>query len=303
MCDSATSGIFARDRGHDFAPQDRGVEHVRLVDRAELAAALARGLEADARDARDLAFAVAHRVEAFVARPRALRAAAARLAEIDVAGQLADDHEVEPGDDFGLQRRRRGELRIQQRGAQVREQPERLADAEDALLGPQRARQRVVLRAADGAQQHRVGRLRERERGVGGSGCPPRRSRRRRSAPRSVSIGRPSRAQRVEHARASRDDLRARCRRPAESRSSSLTSARASPRSHARPRGRRFTATAARQCFASNARISSACCSVRPMSSRPFSRQCLRNGSTSNANDSAPSGVRDASAARGRSSA
>ena len=59
-----------------------------------------------------------------------------------------------------------GELGIQQRRAQVGEQAERLADPEQALLGPQRARQRVVVRAADGAHQHRVGALRERERRV-----------------------------------------------------------------------------------------------------------------------------------------
>jgi hypothetical protein len=38
----------------DLAPQDRRVEHVGLVDRAELAAPRTRRLEADARDALDL---------------------------------------------------------------------------------------------------------------------------------------------------------------------------------------------------------------------------------------------------------
>ena len=53
---------------------------------------------------------VEHRVEAFGLAAR-VRAPAARLAEVDVAGQLADDQEVEPGDDLGLERRRRRELR------------------------------------------------------------------------------------------------------------------------------------------------------------------------------------------------
>ena len=55
-------------------------------------------------DAADLALAVVHRVEALVLAGGVL-AAPARLPEIDVAGELADDHEVEPGDHLGLQRR------------------------------------------------------------------------------------------------------------------------------------------------------------------------------------------------------
>src|SRR6185369_11448676 len=50
------------------------------------------------------------------------------LAVIDVAGQLADDHEVETRDDVRFERRRSGELRVQERRSQVREQAERLAD-------------------------------------------------------------------------------------------------------------------------------------------------------------------------------
>ena len=163
MCDSATSGYSAAEPRDDFAPEDRRVEHVRLVDRAEALAAAARGLEADARDALDLRDAVEHRVEAFVV-TRRVDAATARLAEVDVAGELADDHQVEPGDDVRLQRRGGGEFRIEQRRAQVGEQRQLLADPQDALLGPQRARQRVVPRPADGAHQHSVGGARQRER-------------------------------------------------------------------------------------------------------------------------------------------
>ena len=65
-----------------------------------------------ARDALDLRHAVEHRVEAFVVAGGVL-APAARLAEVDVAGQFAQDHDVEARDDLGLQRRRRRELRIQ----------------------------------------------------------------------------------------------------------------------------------------------------------------------------------------------
>jgi hypothetical protein len=55
--------------------------------------------------------------------------------------------------------------------AAVREQSERLADAEDPLLGRKRARQRVVLRAADRAEQHGVA-ARARRSVASGSGWP-----------------------------------------------------------------------------------------------------------------------------------
>ena len=88
-------------------------------------------------------------------------------AEIDIAGEFAHDHQVEPRDDFGPQRRHAGKFGIEQRRTQVCEQPERLADREQSLLGPHRARQRVVLRAADGAHEHRIGALRKPQRGIG----------------------------------------------------------------------------------------------------------------------------------------
>ncbi len=207
MCDSATSGYSAasaltvsRHRMLVSSTLALSTEHSRLL-------ALARRLEPDARDALDLRHAVVHRVEAF-ASPRALRAAAARLAEVDVAGQLAHDHEVEPGDDVGLERRSGGELGIQDRRTQVREQAAAPCGcASNALLGAHVARQRVVLRAADGAHQHRVGRLRERERGAAAADGRPRRSRRRRSAPSRSSIGSPSSRSTLEHALRLSDDL------------------------------------------------------------------------------------------------
>ena len=60
-----------------------------------------------------------------------------------------------------------GELLVADRRAEVGEQPEVLAQAEDGLLGAQRALELVVLPVADRAEQHRVGRLRELERGLG----------------------------------------------------------------------------------------------------------------------------------------
>ena len=48
--------------------------------------------------------------------------------------------------------------------AEIGEQAERLAQAEDRLLGPQASFQRVVLPVADGAEQHGVGGLGKRQR-------------------------------------------------------------------------------------------------------------------------------------------
>jgi hypothetical protein len=129
------------------------------------------------------------------------------LAEIDVPGELADDHEIEPGDDLGLERRCRGELGIEQRGAQVGEEAERLADAEDPLLGPRRARQRVPLGATDGPEQHGVGALREREGGLGKwtlRGVEARAADQRRAG----LDGKPFAPEDVEHADGLADDFR-----------------------------------------------------------------------------------------------
>ncbi len=103
----------------DFPPELGGLEHIRLVYRAKLLGPLARRLEADARDAPDLGLAVAHGVEA-LPHPGLLMDPL-RLAEVDVAGQLAHDQQVEPGNQLCAQRRRRGELRMDDRGAKVRE--------------------------------------------------------------------------------------------------------------------------------------------------------------------------------------
>jgi hypothetical protein len=52
---------------------------------------------------------------------------AARLSEIDVAGQLAQDQDIEPGHHFGLQGRGIGEFREDGRRPHVGKQVELLA--------------------------------------------------------------------------------------------------------------------------------------------------------------------------------
>ncbi len=167
---------------HHFAPEDRRCR-ARSPCRPSTAcaSACAPSRSRRARCARSPA-----RCSASCRSPRRRRRALVRrprgCAEVDVAGQLAHDHDVEAGDHLGLQRRGRGELRIEHRGAQVGEQRERLADAEDALLRPQLPRQRVVARSADGAQQHGVGGIGRAPASPRAAGASRRRSRRRRSA-------------------------------------------------------------------------------------------------------------------------
>ena len=87
--------------GRLLAPQHAGVHDVGLLGRQHLVAALARQLEGDGADAADLAYRVALGVECLDL-ALGVGLAAARLAEIDAAGQLADDHDVETFDDLGL---------------------------------------------------------------------------------------------------------------------------------------------------------------------------------------------------------
>ena len=122
----------------DVLPELEGLEHVGLVDAGQPLAALSRGLERDMRDAFDLGARVAHGVEGFVAALESAvgrLAAPARLAEIDVAGQLANDQQIEAGDQLGLQARRMRQLGIADRRTQVGEQPELLAQARIACSG------------------------------------------------------------------------------------------------------------------------------------------------------------------------
>ena len=99
-------GILLAHLGDHVLPELEGLQHVGLVDARHLLAALARGLERDVRDALDLGARVAHGVERFLG---ALEgsigrlAPPARLAEVDVAGELADDQDVQARDQLGLQ--------------------------------------------------------------------------------------------------------------------------------------------------------------------------------------------------------
>ena len=90
------------------------------------------------------------------------------LAEIDAARQLADDEEIKSlSDDLGLERRCARQRFPDLGGTEVREESELLAKRQQGpLLGTLRPRERVPLRTAHRAQQHRIGRLAGRKRVV-----------------------------------------------------------------------------------------------------------------------------------------
>ena len=103
---------------HHLVPQHAGLHDVALFHRGDLVAPLARKLEGDARDALDLVGVVDLGVD------RALLAVAEigdglRLAEINAAGQLAQDHDVEPFDQLALERGGIRQRRIGHGRAQV----------------------------------------------------------------------------------------------------------------------------------------------------------------------------------------
>ena len=148
-CSSVDVGEFALVQGDDdLLPQHAGLHHVVLLARGHLVAALAREVEGDAGDALDLERVVDLGVDG------ALLAVAEvddllRLAEIDAAGQLAHDHDVEPLDDLALQRRGVGERRIADRRTQIGVEREVLAQAQQARLRPRLIGDAGPFRPAD----------------------------------------------------------------------------------------------------------------------------------------------------------
>ena len=245
---------------------------------------------------------VAHRVEAFALAAR-VGAAAARLAEIDVAGQLAHDHDVEA--------RRRPRASASTRaassgyssaGRRFANSAERLADARGS---PARAASRAAACRIAGRRprrQHRVGRAARASSVASGSGSPARvvAGAADRRLLRSRSAGRRAAARRAP-CTASRDDLGADAV-ARQDRDLHRACACATARSGAR--SVEFTARAARACrFASNARISSACCSVSPMSSSRSAGSACGTDRRRTRTTAPPSGVATRLLRRDRSSA
>ena len=158
--------LLGMNPGHLLAPQQPAFHHVGLLDRAQPVAALAREIEGDAGDALDLGRGVDLGVDAAALAIRQ-RLDAARLAEIDPAGEFADDQDIQSGDQLGLERGRLGERGEHDRRAQIGEQLEVLPEPQQAGLGPDVEIDTVPLGSAAGAQQHRVGLHRRRQRRLG----------------------------------------------------------------------------------------------------------------------------------------
>ncbi|MNJ54906.1 hypothetical protein D3C77_503680 [compost metagenome] len=140
----------------DLAPQLAGGQDVGLVDRAELLAAHAGHVETDPGDTADFALAVWQGVVGLTLAACQLTGAAWR-AEVDAAGQFANDENIQAGDDFRFQRRSVGQLRVEDRRAQVGEQAQLRTDLQQAALGANVALDLVPFRPANGAEQHGVG--------------------------------------------------------------------------------------------------------------------------------------------------
>ena len=143
----------------DVAPQQARFHDIGLVDLAQAMLALLRQLETGADDALDLGLGINLGVDAAAAAV-GQGLDAARLAEIDAAGQLTHDHQVEPGDELTLQARRIGQRLEHQRRAQIGEQIHFLAQPQEAALGLQFEWQGFPFRPADRAEQHRIAGLR-----------------------------------------------------------------------------------------------------------------------------------------------
>jgi len=80
--------------------------------------------------------------------------AAAPLTEVDAARKFAHYQQVRAVQGLRLDRRGVDELRVETHRPQVREQPEALAQAQQALLGTHRSGRVIPLRAAHSTKEH-----------------------------------------------------------------------------------------------------------------------------------------------------
>ena len=121
-------------------------------------------------NALDLGAAVAHGVERFFGTGEVAiggDAAAAGLAEVNVAGQFTDDENIQAGNQLGLEAGGAHQLLVANGRAEVGKQAEVFAQAQNGLLGAELALELVVLPVAYGAEQHSVGFLGQFEGGFG----------------------------------------------------------------------------------------------------------------------------------------
>ena len=142
--------LVADDPAAHLAPQARGLEDVRFVDLRDLAAASCGEAAGDAGDA----FHLGDRVLALVESGRPFSPFAA---EVDAAGELADEEQIDALEDLGLERRGVAQRRQHRDGPQVGVDAEFGAQTQQRGLRTHR-RVRPPLRTADRAEQDGVGR-------------------------------------------------------------------------------------------------------------------------------------------------
>ena len=155
MCSSSTPGWRGGRAGDLLAPQARGLEHVRLVDRGHLAPAPGGGAEAPLGQPLDLGQRVDAGVEGAVG-------LASALAEVDAAGQLAHHQQVGALDALAPQRAGVVERRPGAHRPQVGVEAEARAQPQQPLLRarlggvgrvpPRAARRRPSRTASEPAQ-------------------------------------------------------------------------------------------------------------------------------------------------------
>ncbi len=138
------------------APEARGLEHVRFVDRRHVPAARTGEGARDARDTLDLCDRIGADVGGVSRR-------AMLLAEIDSAGELPHEHEVDAIDDFRPDGRGIAQRRVNGDGPQVRIDAKLAPQRKQGRLGAQLRIGRAPLRPADRAEQHCVGATAQRQ--------------------------------------------------------------------------------------------------------------------------------------------
>ena len=156
MCWSCDVRIVAAHLRDYVPPELRHFEDVCLVDGEELLAPRPGKIEAHFRDPPDLRLGIDHGVDPD---PLAvLDPDAAGLAEIGVAQEFTDDHEIDPPDDLRLERRGVDQILEDDDRPEVGVEAEPRAEAEEAPLRPEAVVERFPFRAAHGAQEYGVAR-------------------------------------------------------------------------------------------------------------------------------------------------
>ena len=149
-----------------LVPEHAGLHHVALFHRGDLVAALARELEGDAGDAFDLVAVVHLGIDGALLSVAEIGDGLG-LAEIDAAGELAQDDDIEPVHHLALEAGGVGERRIADRRADIGEQAELLAQAQQPRLRPHVIGHGIPFRAADRAEDDGVAGARLLHRRVG----------------------------------------------------------------------------------------------------------------------------------------